>query len=250
MAAASENQLTIPVTGMHCASCAAGLERQLSQLPEADQVAVNIATHEAHIRGLPPKIIVETIESAGYGVARSEVRLQLQKGQVAPGQEIIETRCAAIGPLVRGKLSGEVLELSWVPGLVNTEDVLEAFPEYTQAAVTIDNRHAFKHSRLIVAVSGAAVLMVLTMLLSTSGLVLLLLRRPLSITVGGHFSELHGPRFNGGTANMYTLIAMGVGTAWTYSTVVVFWPGYLTHCLRFILRRLPSLWHLCWLASS
>ena len=50
MAAATENQLTIPVTGMHCASCAAGLERQLSQLPEADQVAVNIATHEAHIQ--------------------------------------------------------------------------------------------------------------------------------------------------------------------------------------------------------
>ena len=115
MSAATDNQLTIPVTGMHCASCAAGLERQLSQLPEADQVAVNIATHEAHIQGLPPKIIVETIESAGYGVARSEVSLQLQKGQTAPGQKIVETRCAAIGPLVRGKLSGEVLELSWVP---------------------------------------------------------------------------------------------------------------------------------------
>ena len=225
MAAATENQLTIPVTGMHCASCAAGLERQLSQLPEADQVAVNIATHEAHIRGLPPKIIVETIEGAGYGVARSEVRLQLQKGRVAPGQETVETRCAAIGPLVRGKLSGEVLELSWVPGLVNAEDVLEAFPEFTQAAVTIDNRHAFKHSRLIVAVLGAAVLMVLTMLLSTSGLILFAIATPVVYYSGGPFFQTAWAALQRGTANMYTLIAMGVGTAWTYSTVVVFWPG-------------------------
>ncbi|MYF41106.1 MAG: cadmium-translocating P-type ATPase [Rhodothermaceae bacterium] len=225
MAAASDNQLTIPVTGMHCASCAAGLERQLSQLPEADQVAVNIATHEAHIQGLPPRIIVETIESAGYGVARSEVSLQLQKGHTAPGQKIVEARCAAIGPLVRGKLSGEVLELSWVPGLVEAEAVLRAFPEYTQAAVTTDSRHAFKQSRLIIAVLGAAVLMVLTMLLSTSSFVLFAVATPVVFYSGGPFFRTAWAALQRGTANMYTLIAMGVGTAWTYSTVVVFWPG-------------------------
>ena len=224
MAAASDNQLTIPVTGMHCASCAAGLERQLSQLPEADQVAVNIATHEAHIRGLPPRTIVETIESAGYGVARSEVSLQLQKGHTAPGQKIVEARCAAIGPLVKGKLSGEVLELSWVPGLVEAEAVLRAFPEYTQAAVTTDSRHTFKHSRLIIAVLGAAVLMVLTML-GTSSFVLFAVAMPVVFYSGGSFFRTAWAALQRGTANMYTLIAMGVGTAWTYSTVVVFWPG-------------------------
>lgn len=225
MAAVIDDQLTIPVTGMHCASCAAGLERQLSQLPEADQVAVNIATHEAHVRGLPPKIIVETIESAGYGVARSEVRLHLQKGQIALGQKIIETRCAAMGPLVRGKLSGEVLELSWVPGLVEAEEVLQAFPEYTQAAVTLEGRHAFEHSRLIVAVVGAAVLMVLTMLLGAPRLVLFAVATPVVFYSGGRFFRTAWAALQRGTANMYTLIAMGVGTAWTYSTVVVFWPG-------------------------
>ena len=225
MAAVNDDQLTVPVTGMHCASCAAGLEHQLSQLPEVDQVAVNIATHEAHVRGLPPKIIVETIESAGYGVARSEVRLQLQKGQIALGQKIIETRCAAMGPLVRGKLSGEVLELSWVPGLVEAEEVLQAFPEYTQAAVTLEDRHAFEHSRLIVAVVGAAVLMVLTMLLGAPRLVLFAVATPVVFYSGGRFFRTAWAALQRGTANMYTLIAMGVGTAWTYSTVVVFWPG-------------------------
>lgn len=225
MAAVIDDQLTIPVTGMHCASCAAGLERQLSQLPEADQVAVNIATHEAHIRGLPPKIIVETIEGAGYGVARSEVRLQLQKGQIAPDQKIIETRCAAIGPLVRGRVSGEVLELSWVPGFVKAEKVLQAFPEYTQAAVALDGRHAFEHSRLIVAVVGAAVLMLLTMLLGAPRLVLFAVATPVVFYSGGRFFRTAWAALQRGTANMYTLIAMGVGTAWTYSTVVVFWPG-------------------------
>ncbi len=225
MAAVTDDQLTIPVTGMHCASCAAGLERQLSQLPESDQVAVNIATHEAHVRGLPPKIIVETIESAGYGVARSEVRLQLQKGQIAPGQNVIETRCTAIGPLVRGKLTGKVLELSWVPGLVEAEAVLQAFPEYTRAAVTTDSRHTFKYSRLVVAVVGAAALMVLTMLLSAPRLVLFAVATPVVFYSGGRFFRTAWAALQRGTANMYTLIAMGVGTAWTYSTVVVFWPG-------------------------
>ncbi|MCY4672814.1 MAG: heavy metal translocating P-type ATPase [Bacteroidetes bacterium] len=225
MTVATEDQLTIPVTGMHCASCAAGLERQLSQLPEADQVAVNIATHEAHIRGLPPKVIVETIENAGYGVARSEVKLQLQKGRIAPSQTIIDTRCAAIGPLVRGKLSGEVLELSWVPGVIEAEAVLKAFPEYTQAAVTMDNRSVFKHLRLIVAVLGAAVLMVLTMLLNAPRLVLLAVATPVVFYSGRSFFRTAWAALQRGTANMYTLIVMGVGTAWTYSTVVTFWPG-------------------------
>ena len=225
MTVTTEDQLKIPVTGMHCASCAAGLERQLSQLPEADQVAVNIATHEAHIRGLPPKVIVETIENAGYGVARSEVKLQLQKGHIAPSQTIIDARCAAIGPLVRGKLSGEVLELSWVPGVIEAEVVLKAFPEYTQAAVTMDNRSVFKHLRLIVAVLGAAVLMVLTMLLNTPRLILLAVATPVVFYSGGSFFRTAWSALQRGTANMYTLIVMGVGTAWTYSTVVTFWPG-------------------------
>ena len=40
-------QLTLPVTGMTCANCAATIERNLKKLPTAANVNVNLASERA-----------------------------------------------------------------------------------------------------------------------------------------------------------------------------------------------------------
>ena len=209
---------------MHCASCAAGLERQLNRLPETSHVNVNIATHEAHVEGLPPETIVEVIRGAGYDVTRSEIILHTQGESTGLSQESIDQRCTEIGPLVQGELLETTLKLSWVPGLVDTETLLSAFPEYSGTVSRKSEKSALKSPRLVLAVPGAAILMVLTMLEATTHAVLLAIATPIVFYSGAEFFKRAWMALKRGTANMYTLIAIGVGTAWLYSAIVTFFP--------------------------
>ena len=218
------SSLTIPVTGMHCASCAAGLERQFQRHPETRHVNVNIATHEAHVEGLSPDAALEVVQEAGYEVARSEILLHAPSQDARLNQESVNERCRSIGPLVEAEVTGEALKLSWVPGITDREDVLSAFPEYTRTPARSKKMSAFKDVRLVAAVAGAAVLMALTMFATVSHVVLFVIATPIVFYCGGEFFKRAWAALRRGTANMYTLIGIGVGTAWVYSTVITFFP--------------------------
>ena len=67
------NKITLPVTGMTCASCVATVEKGLTKLPGVSQVNVNLATEKASIEYDSSKVdtraLMDTISDAGYGVA-------------------------------------------------------------------------------------------------------------------------------------------------------------------------------------
>jgi len=218
-------QFTVPVTGMHCASCAAGLEHQLNRIPGISNVNVNIATHEAHVEGVALESVVEIIKKAGYDVARSELLVHVQDGGPGLTQESIDARCMAAGPLVQGKRLDQSLNLSWIPGTITTETILCLFPEYTGTAVKKSASFASEHTRLILAVVGAVVLMGLTMFEITTYNVLLLIATPIIFYCGAEFFRGAWAAFRRGTANMYSLIAIGVGAAWVYSTIATLFPS-------------------------
>lgn len=64
------NEITIPIGGMTCASCALALERALRQIDGTKAVNVNFATEKAQIKYDPQKLslslIEEAISDAGY----------------------------------------------------------------------------------------------------------------------------------------------------------------------------------------
>jgi Cu+-exporting ATPase len=72
-AAAPLAELSLPVTGMTCASCVARIERFLARADGVEDAAVNLATERATVRFDPERIdrsgIVAAIEAAGYEVA-------------------------------------------------------------------------------------------------------------------------------------------------------------------------------------
>ena len=72
-AAAPLAELSLPVTGMTCASCVARIERFLARADGVEEAAVNLATERATVRFHPDRIdrsgIVAAIEAAGYEVA-------------------------------------------------------------------------------------------------------------------------------------------------------------------------------------
>ena len=64
-------KITIPISGMHCASCAINIERKLKKLDGVSNVNVNFATNKATVEYSEDKVgagnFKETIEHLGYG---------------------------------------------------------------------------------------------------------------------------------------------------------------------------------------
>src|SRR5574340_546068 len=69
---AAPTHIDLQISGMHCASCSARLEKVLNQLPEV-VATVNIATEKAHIDYNPPQTdlaaLVKAVQGAGFDAA-------------------------------------------------------------------------------------------------------------------------------------------------------------------------------------
>src|SRR3712207_518923 len=60
--------IRLRIEGMTCASCVARVEKALKRVAGVEDVAVNLATEEARIRGAAPSTaLVAAVEDAGYG---------------------------------------------------------------------------------------------------------------------------------------------------------------------------------------
>ena len=68
----SREAVSLPVTGMTCAACAASIERALKKLPGVGDAGVNYATNRATVTFDPSVLnlptIVEAIRDVGYDV--------------------------------------------------------------------------------------------------------------------------------------------------------------------------------------
>jgi Cu+-exporting ATPase len=68
-------QISLKITGMHCASCVARIEGALRQVPGVRMASVNLATEKAVVEldpaGAKGEALVYAVEEAGYGAALS-----------------------------------------------------------------------------------------------------------------------------------------------------------------------------------
>jgi Cu+-exporting ATPase len=69
-------EIDLSITGMTCANCAATIDRVLKKKDGVEDVSVNYANENAHIRFTPSLIseneITAVIENAGYGIAQTD----------------------------------------------------------------------------------------------------------------------------------------------------------------------------------
>ncbi len=73
---APEGKVTLKITGMSCAACAARIEKKLNSLPGVTKAAVNLATEQAVVEYDPGQIkvadMLKAVEALGYQAARAE----------------------------------------------------------------------------------------------------------------------------------------------------------------------------------
>ncbi|MFN8467889.1 MAG: heavy metal translocating P-type ATPase [Caldilineaceae bacterium] len=86
-------QITLPITGMTCANCAATIERTLKRLPTVQNANVNLASERASLEYDPAQLsqeeIVARIQKAGYNVALGEAIVPIKRfGDASDAQRL------------------------------------------------------------------------------------------------------------------------------------------------------------------
>lgn len=243
--------LTIPVTGMSCAACAARIQKGLRTTRGVGEASVNFATGDATVQlsdGVSgTKRVIREIESLGYGIRAEETRLSVR-----------DMNCAACVSAIENALTG-------VPGVVDSEVNLAsrqatvrhfAVPHSTLTRAVIDagygatvvkqdaaadegerseerSERRSVRVRFTVAAVLSTLIMGMGMLHESLGaqysvrqvhLLLFLLATPVQFWCGSRFLKGFWSGLRHRTADMNSLIAVGTLAAYGYSVAGVFFP--------------------------
>ena len=175
------------VTGMSCAACSARVEKAVACVPGVTSVAVSLLTNSMGVEGdAPPEAIIEAVEKAGYGASRKGAA----KSAAASGDE------AALEDKETPQL---IRRLVWSLG-------------FLCALMYVSMGHMMWGWPLPAFYDGNHVAMGLTELLLA--VVVMVINQ--KFFVSGFRSLSHG------APNMDTLVAMGSGAAFVYSTFALF----------------------------
>ncbi len=121
--------LTVPVTGMTCANCAATIERNLRKLPSAQNATVNLAAERASLEYDPAQLslddVIARIERAGYGIATGEAVLPIKRlsdsQDAARLEGVLRGSEGVLGATVN--ITTEIATVRYVPTLVSQADL-------------------------------------------------------------------------------------------------------------------------------
>ena len=188
------------VTGMSCASCQAHVEKAVSKVSGVESVSVSLLTNEMAVTGTAAAAdIIKAVEDAGYG-ASLEAGQNADKtsggrktgslnAKIAAEEEALKDRTT---PVLKKRLFsslGFLLVLMYFSmGHMMWGWPLPSFFDHNPAAVTL------------VEMILSAVIMIINKKFFVSGFKGLIHRAP----------------------NMDTLVALGAGAAFTYSTIILF----------------------------
>jgi len=184
-------ELRIGVGGMTCANCSARVERVLRRLPGVLEANVNLATEEASLSYLPdrlePEAIATAIRAAGY---------EPRPLAAAPGTEVAEA-----APPVKDDLGHDLgLGLTFtLPLVVLTMGPMLWMPWHQGLEAWLGWRGL--------------------------GLAQMLLAAPVLFWAGRRFLRQGWAELRGLSPGMSSLVMLGSGAAFTYSTLVLLAPG-------------------------
>ncbi len=251
--------VTIPVTGMTCASCAMNIERNLKKIPDINEVAVNFASEETMISFDTDKLkiqdIIEKIQKSGYGVVSSKAEFPVTGMTCANCAMNIER---ILNKKVPGVLSASVnfaserVSVEYLTGITSLNDMASSIEKAGFKAILTDksNEDAEQSARqaeikdqtrkFIVGAIFASILFILSMSrdfgltgdwihASWVNWFFLFLATPVQFYTGWDYYVGAVKSLSNGTANMDVLVASGSSVAYFYSFFLLFFPLHGQH---------------------
>jgi P-type Cu+ transporter len=177
--------ITLPVTGMTCASCASRIERGLKKVGGVEAAQVNLASEQASItydpQQLQPNDLVAAVEKAGYGVISDQIELPITGMTCASCVNRVEKALKKTDGVLQASvnLATERATVTYAPGVADVTSLQAAVeaagygvivPTQDQAAEPQDVEAAArsaeladKRRKLIVAVAFGLPLFLLAM---------------------------------------------------------------------------------------
>jgi Cu+-exporting ATPase len=177
----------LAIDGMTCASCVTTIEQALVSTPGVVDARVNLASDEAVVEadGVPVEVLTDAVAGAGYSAL--EVSAESDDDGEAAARE---------------KLYRTLLRKFWFAAIVSLPVIYFSYPELFPG----------------IPEKGSTALNIIW-----AGMALLTL--PVLLWSGAQFFTGAWAAFKHRQANMHTLIAVGIGAAWLYSTTALLFPG-------------------------
>jgi len=247
----AEKQVTLPITGMHCANCSSTIERNLSKLDGVAEANVNYATERATVIYDPSVLgedaIIGKIRDAGYDVATAKVELPITGMTCANCVATVER---ALNKKVPGVVAANVnfatekATVEYVPGQVTRADLVAAIEKAgygvveAEAGELEDAEQAAREAEIRdqtrkfwIGVLFSLPLFLLSMARDFGLLgawahqpwvnwLMLVMAAPVQFYVGRDYYVGSWKALRNGSANMDVLVAMGSSVAFFYSVLV------------------------------
>lgn len=259
--------ITFPVQNMHCGGCAGRVTKVLQKVKGAADIHVNLADETARFtveNTSPVAEALTALDVAGYPARSEEVRLAISGMSCASCVGRLDRALqSAVGVLdAQVNLADETATVRYVPGTTSAERLTEVaakagYPAKIAERDTVEDQGAVKqaeaeqHKRAMI---WAAVLTIPVFVLEMGGHVFPAWHHFITRTIGHEASwitqfalttlVLIGPGrqfFAKGfpalwrrAPTMDSLVALGAGSAWVFSTVALFAPAVLPQGTRVV----------------
>ncbi len=245
-------EITLPITGMSCASCVNRVEKALTKTEGVLGASVNLASEKARIEYDPavcePKDLVDIVRDAGYEaeVTRTSFGVTGMSCASCVGRVEKALRKAPGVVDVGVNLAAEKATVDYLPGASGTEDferivegagygVVREEEESEGSGDAREEEHKRLRDNFLVA-AALTLLVLIGSILHMLGFappvperwlnfVLLALATPVQFWAGWRFYRGAWGALKHGQANMNTLVVVGTSAAYLYSAVATFAPG-------------------------
>jgi Cu+-exporting ATPase len=252
---ASEKNLErvdLPITGMSCASCAAKIEKGLSNLEGVSKATVNFASEKATIVFHPDQTdlshLIEKVKDLGYGTKVEKVLLPIQGMTCASCVNKVEKALNSLKGVVHASVNfaTERASVEYVPEEVTTRDLKKAVQDVGYQVLEVKEEDIVEKERIARErelsrlkwkfISGAILLVPILVLMYGATLlekwfglsremnffIQFLLATPVQFWAGWQFYVGFWKAAKHKTSDMNTLIAVGTSAAYLYSLIVTF----------------------------
>jgi Cu+-exporting ATPase len=255
-------RVELPILNLDCATCVQTIERVLNSVDGVQKASVNFATAKAHVTYQPDRVsltgVEQAIKRAGYSVGGAEARIGIKDLRCASCVTFIEDTLKATPGVLKASVNvaTQQADVAYVSGMATPATLRQAIestgyktldqpagapPEDAERAARLAEYRDLRNRFVFAAVLAAAVLVLtfgefIPVLRAIphqlNWIILFVLTTPVLFWSGSRFFVGAWSAFRHRTADMNTLIALGTGAAYLYSTVATFLPGLLPEGLR------------------
>ncbi|MCH9643479.1 MAG: heavy metal translocating P-type ATPase [Gammaproteobacteria bacterium] len=185
----------LSISGMHCQSCVAGIEKGLNAVAGVTSASVNFATGEAKVEGnADTQALIQAVSIAGYTAILADDK----NSEAAQDAET----------LAQQKHVRQLLWQTVIAAVVGAPLFIDAFFPWLPSARLASVQWPW----VVIGVICFAVL----------------------YFCGGYIYRAAWQSIKQHYANMDTLVSMGTGIAWLYSFIVVLFPSHIPQSTRYV----------------